>query len=161
MYIGIKDEHWSLINSLHSNATASIKWNNYISVTFTIQQGIRQGGVLSADLYKIYIDSLWYVACLATACADDITFDSAIPEDAQPAKSAILEIGKHINTISFRMGETVMPIENKATHLGIQRATSTKETITLNVNENLKKARIYFLLHYMVKMVLILKHRYI
>jgi hypothetical protein len=138
---------------------------------YNIQQGIRQGGVLSADLYKIYIDPLLHrlqhsslgiqigdVACPATACADEVTLNSTTPEDAQilidiaydyslkqrymlqPAKSAILEIGKHKTTNSFHMGETVMSIENKATHLGIQRATSTKETITHTINENLNKS---------------------
>jgi hypothetical protein len=41
-----------------SNAKTSIKWKGYISESFHIEQGVRQGGILSADLYKIYVDPL-------------------------------------------------------------------------------------------------------
>ena len=47
-----------LIDSLYRNATTKIKWKGHISEEFKIEQGDRQGGTLSADLYKIYINQL-------------------------------------------------------------------------------------------------------
>ena len=74
---------------MHTNAKTSIKWKGYISESFNIEQGVRQGGILSADLYKIYVNPLLHrlknsglgvkigdVECCAAACADDITIHS-------------------------------------------------------------------------------------
>jgi hypothetical protein len=47
-----------LIDNLYKNAVSSVKWNNQTSDTFKMEQGVRQGGALSADLYKIYINTL-------------------------------------------------------------------------------------------------------
>ena len=48
---GIQDKHWTLIQSLHENATSSVKWEKNISEPFYVADGVRQGGILSADLY--------------------------------------------------------------------------------------------------------------
>ena len=47
-----------LIDNLYKNAVSSVKWNNQTSDTFKKEQGVRQGETLSADLYKIYINTL-------------------------------------------------------------------------------------------------------
>ena len=39
-HLGIQDNHWSLIQNLHNNATTSVKWNGYFSNRFNIQQGV-------------------------------------------------------------------------------------------------------------------------
>jgi hypothetical protein len=57
-HLGIQDKHWTLIKSLHTNASSAIKFNGLVLENFNILQGVRQGGLLSADLYKIYIDPL-------------------------------------------------------------------------------------------------------
>ena len=36
----------------------SVKWKGELSVLYVNQQGVGQGGVLSADLYKVYDDQL-------------------------------------------------------------------------------------------------------
>ena len=42
---------------MHQNATSAIKsWEGKISEQFPVTQGVRQGGILSADLYKLYIN---------------------------------------------------------------------------------------------------------
>ena len=95
-HLGLQDKHWTLINSLHSNASSAVKFNGLVSDTFEIQQGIRHGGVLSADLYKIYVDPLLHrlkhsglgmkignIQCAASACADDIAINSTNLEEAQ------------------------------------------------------------------------------
>jgi hypothetical protein len=46
----------TLIKSLHENAKSLVKWNGNISEPLNVNQGVRQGGILSTDLYKLYIN---------------------------------------------------------------------------------------------------------
>ena len=93
---GIEDKHWTLIKDLHENATSSIKWDGNISIPFDVKQGVRQGGILSADLYKLYINQLLNqyesagigyrignISTNSTACADDIALVSDCDEHTQ------------------------------------------------------------------------------
>ena len=88
-HIGIEGVHWNLINSLHSNAQTAVKWNNTISDGFPVKQGVRQGGILSTDLFKVYdnmmLDRLvasglgtrtGIINCVAPTCADDLAISS-------------------------------------------------------------------------------------
>ena len=175
-HLGINDKHLSLIHDLHKNAVSAIKFNGRISENFPINQGVRQGGILSADLYKIYIDPLLHqiqksnfgmkighIHCGATACADDITLNSTNFEDAQimlnlaydfsckehyklqPQKSVVIQMNSKSkdNKLStdLKMKDKILPKVQKATHLGIQRSDTDKDTINNTVNENIKKAR--------------------
>ena len=54
---GIEGSTWKLIYDLHQETQSVIKWNRLISESFSITQRVRQGGTLSADLYKIYINN--------------------------------------------------------------------------------------------------------
>lgn len=68
---------------MHTGTTSTIKWNRAIAEPFPVNQGVRQGGILSTDLYKIYINPLLdkqqsglgckigNVLCNTTAGADD------------------------------------------------------------------------------------------
>lgn len=95
-HIGINDKTWSLIHSLHENASSAIKWQGNISDLFHINQGVRQGGILSADLYKVYVNPLLErlnnagigskigdIICNTSACADDVTINASNMNDAQ------------------------------------------------------------------------------
>ena len=42
-HLGVQDKHWTLINSLHTNASSAVKFNGLVSDIFEIQQGDRQG----------------------------------------------------------------------------------------------------------------------
>ena len=55
---GIDDGHWGLIKDLHENAKSVIKWEGNISQPFQVNQGARQVGILSTNLYKLYINQL-------------------------------------------------------------------------------------------------------
>ncbi|CAC5372934.1 unnamed protein product [Mytilus coruscus] len=57
-HTGIDDKHWTIIQSMHTNATSAVKWNNQPTQQFNVLQGVRQGGILSTDLYKLYINPL-------------------------------------------------------------------------------------------------------
>ena len=85
-HIGLKGVTWNLIHSLHKEAQAVVRWCGQTPEPFEVQQGVRQGGVLSTDLYKVYSNHLLdrvtgllfggmvdQVCCAAPACADDMT----------------------------------------------------------------------------------------
>ena len=95
-HAGIEDKHWTIINSMHTNATSAVKWEGQISSKFEVTQGVRQGGILSTDLYKLYINPLLdrleqsglgckigNVLCNVTACADDVALISQKATDMQ------------------------------------------------------------------------------
>ncbi|VDI25646.1 Hypothetical predicted protein [Mytilus galloprovincialis] len=95
-HAGIQDRTWTIIRSLHQNAESSIKWSGKTSERFTVGMGVRQGGILSTDLYKLYINPLLdhfqnttygmtigNVNTNNTGCADDIAILSMQPADAQ------------------------------------------------------------------------------
>jgi hypothetical protein len=66
---------------------SAVKWNNDISEEFTMYQGVKQEGLLSAHIYKVYIEELLdlfentekgcklgNINVNSVACADDIAF---------------------------------------------------------------------------------------
>ena len=94
--IGIEGAHWNLINSLHTNARTIVMWDGCLSEQFEIQQGVRQGGVLSTDLYRVYENPLLdrlekidqgakigEICCAAPACADNVAVASSKPDPVQ------------------------------------------------------------------------------
>jgi adenine-specific DNA methylase len=94
--IGINDKTWNIIHSLHDNAVSAVKWNGIISEFFNISEGVRQGAILNADLYKVYVNPLLErlnrvgvgarigdITCNTTACADDVTLNTTDFNDAQ------------------------------------------------------------------------------
>ena len=85
-----------MIDNLYRNATTKITWKREFSEGFKIEQGVRQGGTLSADLYKIYVNQLLdildcagvrakigSIKCCAPTCADDIALIGSNPQDIQ------------------------------------------------------------------------------
>ena len=93
---GINDGHWELIKDLHENAKSAIKWDGKISQPFNVNQGVRQGGILSTNLYKVYINQLLNmyetigagykignISVNSTACADDIALIGEKPDQTQ------------------------------------------------------------------------------
>ena len=73
-------------HSLHRDALTSVKWQGQISLTHVNQQGVRLGGVLSADLFKVFNNGTLYrigdsgkgatignIGLQAPTCADDMT----------------------------------------------------------------------------------------
>ena len=83
-HTGIEGQTWSLIQSLQDNSESVVKWQGSYSQPFKVNQGFRQGGILSTDLFKYgkaqldrmttsgqgcYIEE---VCCVAPTCADDM-----------------------------------------------------------------------------------------
>ena len=85
-HMGVDGQAWSLIDSIHTHAETMIKWGGQFSEKFAILQGVRQGGILSTDMYKVYTNKLLDrlestmlgvriggIYCVAPTCADDTT----------------------------------------------------------------------------------------
>jgi hypothetical protein len=77
--------HGLLTYHLSQGAETSVKWKGTAMDPFAVSQGVRQEGVLSTDLYKLYINSLLdqiedsgigmqigTIPCSAPTCADDV-----------------------------------------------------------------------------------------
>ena len=99
-----------------------------------------------------------------TACADDVAILSGNPDhthiltnmcndyahmegyELQLAKGVALNIKAKskkisLNVKNYKLGSKTMPTVESAVHLGIIRTTSLTENMTVNVEENIKKAR--------------------
>ena len=57
-HMGIEGHILNFIDSLHTNAETMVMWCGQLSDKFDIQQGVRQGGVLSTDFYMSYDNKL-------------------------------------------------------------------------------------------------------
>ena len=80
---------WNLVKGMYEGLTARVKWKGQYSERFHIYQGVRQGGILSTHLYKLYINDLLldlethqmgkYIGTTYTGCptcADDLSLMS-------------------------------------------------------------------------------------
>ena len=98
---------WVLIDGIHTDSHSSIKWGANISDQFEIHQGVKQGGLLSADLYKLYVDDLLHIlegsgvggkigniVLNAAACADDVLLMSNSPYELQTLINFSLQYSK-------------------------------------------------------------------
>ena len=85
----IHPTYWKILTELYNGLSSKVKWLDGVSESFTIKQGVRQGGILSTHLYKIFVqdllveleqNSLGYhlgdIYIGAPTCADDIAFIS-------------------------------------------------------------------------------------
>ncbi|MES9972509.1 MAG: reverse transcriptase domain-containing protein [Candidatus Thiodiazotropha sp.] len=97
--IGIDGGLWNLIYSLHTNAQTVVRWVGQTTESFSIQQGVRQGGILSTDMYKIYLNpqlnrlsesgkggTIGEIDCSAPTAADDI---AAVTDEAPSLQSLV------------------------------------------------------------------------
>ena len=107
-YIFIKNAYWELldrnicptykliIKDLYNGLTTKVKWLGSFSDSFDLRQGVRQGGVLSTYLYKIFVEDqlleletnalgfmLGNIYIGATAVADGLAYLSSTQEILQ------------------------------------------------------------------------------
>ena len=54
----IHDASWLVVKDLYQDISQRVKLLDGLSDSFSINQGVRQGGIVSTCLYKIYIDEL-------------------------------------------------------------------------------------------------------
>ena len=80
---------WSTIDNLYASLSSRVMWKDNISSKFPVLQGVRQGGILSTGLYKLYINDLLlqlstsqigtFIGTTYTGCptvADDVTLSN-------------------------------------------------------------------------------------
>ena len=78
-----------------------IKWEGAVSKKFQVWQGVRQGGILSTDLYKVYrnglLDKLTMsgegchireISCVAPTVPDDLAVTASSPPALQKIVSS-------------------------------------------------------------------------
>ena len=86
---GITNSLWQLHANLYKQITSCVKWKGFLSPIIHDEQGLRQGGLTSADSFKTKTNPLLnqvsdspdafhigYIAAGAPTCADDITLCS-------------------------------------------------------------------------------------
>jgi hypothetical protein len=52
--LGVQPSTWKIIDELHQDTKTGVKWKQQTSEIFSSHQGVKQGGLLSAELYKLY-----------------------------------------------------------------------------------------------------------
>ncbi|VDI79669.1 Hypothetical predicted protein [Mytilus galloprovincialis] len=139
-----------LIADCYSDITSAVYVNEHVSVPFKVQQGVRQGGVLSTFLYLVYInDLLNELELVGTAnisnihtsnpsFADDVVCIGTSPQRLQillncaydyslrwrfefnPLKSVILCYKNELEHV-FNLGDNDVNILTETRHLGILR----------------------------------------
>ena len=121
------DQSILLINSLYENAVSHIKWKNLMSKqNFKIEQGVRQGGVLSADLYKLYINPLLNflddsglggkignINVCAPTCADDVALIAYSPLDIQTMVDIAVYFSKREGYQLQPAKSVILPVKSK------------------------------------------------
>ena len=108
--------YWKILTELYSDLTTKIKWFDGISKPFQIKQGVRQGGILSTHLYKIFVQDLLveleqnsigyqlgniYVG--SPTCADDIAF---ISNDKHELQLMLNVLGRYANEHHYSIHPT-------------------------------------------------------
>ena len=81
---------WLIIRELYNGLTTKVKWLGTLSESFPLRQSVRQEGVLSTNLYKIFVEDqileleekalgfvLGNIYIGATAVADDLIYLSS------------------------------------------------------------------------------------
>ena len=109
LYInGINAKAWRLIKEYYGNYQCAVLYENSISDYYKVQQGVHQGGVLSMNLFTLYIGSILNnlatsghgcrtggLKLSCTAYADDITILAPFAKSAQSmVNSVVVECDK-------------------------------------------------------------------
>ena len=94
---GIPHSLWFLLVSWYRQCTSSVVWGNSCSRSFSLNQGVHQGAVLSPLLYSLFVDDLLLeltasgygafvdgLYCGALMYADDLVLIAASQSDLRP-----------------------------------------------------------------------------
>ena len=129
--IGISKQSILLLQNLYQNAKSYIKWNGQISEEFfIIEQGVRQVGALSADLYKnplldILSNSglggkIGNINCCAPTCADDVALISNYPLELQTMIDIVVDFSKREGYLLQPTKSVVLPVKSKCKSMEIK-----------------------------------------
>ena len=92
----IKRRIWEIVDDLYVGGEEAVRLNGAFSRTYTVKQGVKQGGILSPVLYKMYVSnllnslqeadmglSIGSIFLGTPACADDVLLASKSPWELQ------------------------------------------------------------------------------
>jgi hypothetical protein len=126
---GVHPTLWTIVKDFYDALTSKIKWCGDISECFPIKQGVRQVGVLSTFLYKVYNNALLqdlqnqklgfmigrtYVGC--PTCADDIALLSTNVNELQDILLTLHRYSKQ-DRVSIHPTKTKAVILNKTSNI--------------------------------------------
>jgi hypothetical protein len=150
---------WETISSLYNDPTEVIVTGGLVSRPITIRQGVRQGAVLSATLYKLYLNdlldnilnsrigfSLGPIASASPTCADDVLLLASNDLDMQLLLDTVNSYAeKHRYKLNPRkttltyfgkkpdmnllLGDAIIQETSCFTHLGIERSKDSNEML--------------------------------
>ncbi len=159
------------IMSIYSNASETVLWEGENSKPYYIKQGVRQGGILSTDLYKMYLDQLLQrlqstdlgmkigsTHIAATACADDLILMSPskhaiqilLDEAVTYAKrhryklhptKSVITAYKDQPPEDIEMYDSPIPTTEKLEHLGIKRQVNNNKPMKSWIEERIALMR--------------------
>ena len=131
---------WTIVNDLYTGMTTKVKWLGELSQSFPINQGVRQGGILSPFLYKTYINpclielkqhkiglSIGNIYCGCPTYADDLAILSECENELQLMGNVI---GRH----SRQDRVTIHPNKSNAVLLHSHKSVNKKE-FSLELND--------------------------
>lgn len=118
---------WKLVKGMYEDLSSRVKWQGNMSDSFPILQGVKQGGILSTHLYKLYINDLLlileennlgkhigthYSGC--PTCADDLSLLSECNYEFQTMLNITHQYAcKHRYTIHPEKSVTITKGRNK------------------------------------------------
>ena len=137
---GIHPSLWTIVKDMYTGLTSKVKWLGELSDSFKIQQGVRQGGILSPFLYKTYINPclvelkqhrlglcIGNTYCGCPTCADDLAFLT----DCENELQIMLNVGTR-NAKQDRV--TIQPDKSNAVLLKLHK-TVTKKSFSVKMGE--------------------------
>ncbi len=166
---GVNGRLWLLTYLLNQGAQTAVKWEHDETEPFDFTQGVRQGGVLSTDLYKLYVNdvlnqieesgigtTIGTIPCAAPTCADDISLLANSKDQLQILINTVENYSKQENyklqpakcaiftdekPDSFIINDNPVPQPETTVHLGITHHRNSKKTIATHIQANIEKAR--------------------
>ena len=147
----------AVIRDLYRNATENIVWKGHYSDQYPVQQGVRQGGVLSTHLYKTYIDGLLMKIkekgiglhigtehMGVSACADDVILLADTEEEIQQLVDMAYEYSQAHRYILHPQKSEILTLNRPPTNdvkLGPHPLPAAKHLVHLGVERNLQQPR--------------------
>ena len=155
--INISGSTWDFIDGVYTNCNEVIRWQGADSRPYDVKQGVRQGGILSPTLYKLYIDGLLqnlqragtgtYIGSMflgSPTCADDVLLMSNCPLQLQGMLNLASEYSaghkyeihpqKSVVTELVEEKQLFTVQENRTWHIGNNTVTCASDFTHLGLN---------------------------
>ena len=136
---GIHPALWTIVKDLYTGLSSKVKWLGNLSESFSIQQGVRQGTIISPFLYKTYLNPcleeleqqrlglcIGGVYCGCSTCADDVALMSRCENELQSMSNVVQRNCKQKRVTIHPMKSNIVLLQ--------QHKSVTKKTFSHNLN---------------------------